>query len=278
MRFLLFLLITSLVALGKAEEGAINLESYFKGHEAAFVLLDLQSGKIARYNTEECAKRFSPCSTFKIPNTLIGLETGVIPDASFSLKWDGTPHPMAVWNKDQTLKSAFQDSCLWFYQVVARRIGAKEMQKHVSQFKYGNEDTSGGIDQFWLSNTLLISPNEQVSFLKRVLLDDSFIDARSKGILLNLMLYRNEPHFVLRGKTGTAGNPVKAIATEGWYVGFAESESKKYIFATHIKGGDNPSGRHARDISEKILRDLLTQHAEPFDAVSFDPAERDQNR
>lgn len=239
------------------------MELYFKGHEAAFVLLDLHSGKIARYNTEECAKRFSPCSTFKIPNTLIGLDTGVITDASFSLKWDGTPHPMAVWNKDQTLESAFQDSCLWFYQEVARRIGAKEMQKHLSQFRYGNEDTSGGIDQFWLSNTLLISPNEQVSFLKRVLLDDSFINARFKGILLDLMLCRNEPLFVLRGKTGTAGNPLKRIATEGWYVGFAESESEKYIFATHIQGGDNPSGRHARDISEKILRDLLTQHAQP---------------
>src|SRR3712207_7633306 len=51
----------------------------------SFVLYDLKRNRYLRYNEARCRERFTPFSTFKIPNSLIGLETGVIPDAEFSI-------------------------------------------------------------------------------------------------------------------------------------------------------------------------------------------------
>jgi beta-lactamase class D len=35
-----------------------------------------------------------------------------------------------------------------------------------SKISYGNQDISGGIDQFWLSSSLKISPKEQADFME----------------------------------------------------------------------------------------------------------------
>ncbi len=63
-----------------------DLASYFKPYPAgAFVLYDLKRDAYVRYNEARCRERFSPYSTFKIPNSLIGLDTGVVPDAEFRI-------------------------------------------------------------------------------------------------------------------------------------------------------------------------------------------------
>src|SRR5687767_12874214 len=66
-----------------ASEAPLPLDSIFAGTPGTFVLLDLETGHTRRYAPERAAERFSPKSTFKIPNTLIGLETGVLRDADF---------------------------------------------------------------------------------------------------------------------------------------------------------------------------------------------------
>ena len=54
---------------------------------------------------------YIPASTFKIPNTLIALEEGVIKDHFETIKWDGIQQEYEPRNKDQTLKSTFSFSC-----------------------------------------------------------------------------------------------------------------------------------------------------------------------
>lgn len=46
---------------------------------------------------------------------------------------------------------------------LARRIGPVRMQHYVDAAEYGNRDLSGGLDQFWLTGNLRISPREQNS-------------------------------------------------------------------------------------------------------------------
>src|SRR3989442_826886 len=112
-----------------------------------------------------------PCSTFKIPHTAILLESGVAPDADYTLKYDPAYQQPSQWAKDFTLSGAFKASALWYYQVLARRAGMPVEQRFVRQFKYGNEDTRGGLSEmgrlFWVDGTLRISANEQVAFLRR---------------------------------------------------------------------------------------------------------------
>ena len=78
---------------------------FFPHYASALVVLDLGTGQTTRHNPELARQRFSPCSTFKIPNSLIGLETGVIPGPDFVLPWDGTQYEIAAWNRDHDLRA-----------------------------------------------------------------------------------------------------------------------------------------------------------------------------
>jgi len=151
-----------------ASEVRPELEKDFQGFKGAFVLYDLKGNRYIRYNPERCAERFIPASTFKIMNSLIGLETGVIPDANYVIKWDGAQYDIPAWNQDHTLKTAIQNSVVWYYQELARRVGEKKMQQYVDAAHYGNRDISGKIDTFWLEGGLRISAEEQVEVLKRL--------------------------------------------------------------------------------------------------------------
>jgi len=84
------------------------------------ILIESVDGKVEyQYNVSD-KENFIPASTFKIPNTLIILEEGLIKDQFEIIKWDGKEREYASWNKDQTLKSAFQYSCVWCYQRYAK--------------------------------------------------------------------------------------------------------------------------------------------------------------
>src|SRR3979411_3120928 len=108
-----------------------------------------------------------PASTFKIPNSLIALETGVVGDPDKDVfKWDGVVRSIEAWNRDHTMRSAIAASAVPVYQEIARRIGAERMQKYVDLFEYGNRDIGGGIDQFWLTGNLRIDPARQIDFFE----------------------------------------------------------------------------------------------------------------
>src|ERR1043165_10289630 len=82
-----------IVGLNFAPAEAQDLSPYFKNTNGAFVLYDLKNDRYIRYNEQRCRERFSPKSTFKIPNSLIGLETGVIRDADFVIPWNRQKYP-----------------------------------------------------------------------------------------------------------------------------------------------------------------------------------------
>ena len=93
-----------------ASEIKPELAQYFQGFTGAFVLYDRNANRYIRYNPARCAERMLPASTFKIMNSLIGLETGVIPDENYVISWDGTRYDIPAWNQDHTLATALQNS------------------------------------------------------------------------------------------------------------------------------------------------------------------------
>ncbi len=233
-----------------------DLSAFFGRYSGAFVLLDASRDHWLRYHSELCHKSVSPCSTFKILNSLIALETGVATGPEFSLPWNGTKYPIEDWNRDQTLRTAFSVSCVWFYQELARRIGTSRMKEFVTRIPYGNCDTSGGIDSFWLGSSLKISPDEQVEFLRRLHERKLPFSGRSVDFVLDIMVLSQQGGSIYRGKTGTAGDRTKGVATLGWWVSSVSTPKGSYYFATNITGGNNPSGQTARKVTESILTDL----------------------
>jgi beta-lactamase class D len=203
-------------------------------------------------------------STFKIYNTLIGLELGLIRGADAPwYKWDGVHRdlaqnfPIEGWNKDLTLREAFRVSSVPAYQILARQIGVERMKKYIEQINYGTKDISAGIDIFWLDRPgtapIRISADEQVALLNKLLDGQLPFADKNIAILKSVMEVVKTEKGTLYGKTGSdITSDGKWVL--GWFVGFLERGGTTYVFACNITGGEKPSGKNARAIVENVFK------------------------
>jgi beta-lactamase class D len=220
------------------------------------VLYDPRERTVTRFNVPRCGERFAPCSTFKIPNSLIGLETGVITDADYVIKWDGVKRSREELNHDHNLRTAFRASVVWYYQELARRVGREKMQEYVERLGYGNADISGPIDEFWLGGPLRISADEQVGFIDRLRRGDLPFSKRTLEIVRDIMTLEQKGDWTLRGKTGTEGAQGRdGKNVLGWFVGWTESKDRTLVFAVNISG-DGASGPKAKAVAAAILQEI----------------------
>ena len=150
----------------------------------SFLLYELKKDAYTAYRFDRCQTGFLPASTFKIANTLIGLETGVLRDENTLMKWDGVRRDIVAWNQDHTLRSAFQASCVPCYRELARKIGLERMQTFIQKARYGHMDIrTDNLDQFWLTGKSRISQVEEIDFLWRIHSGNVPFSERSRAIL-----------------------------------------------------------------------------------------------
>jgi beta-lactamase class D len=245
-----------LLAILSVNSFSQNYGKYFdKYHvKGSFVMYDLNNDKYVYYDSARCSVRFTPASTFKIPNSIIGLETGVIADENFVIPWDSVKRRDAC-DKDLNLKEAIKYSCVPYYQELARRVGEVKMKEMLAAFNYGNMDISDGVDQFWLKGSLKISQAEQIDFLKKLYKYELPVSKRSIDILKSIIVLADTSGYIMRGKTGWGFQDNKDI---GWLVGWVEKDGNVYFYATNIESdaeSENFAGAR-RSITESILRDL----------------------
>ena len=224
--------------------------------DGSFILFNMKDTSYFEINNSRCKQQFIPASTFKIFNSLVALETGVIKDENYVIKWDSVKRKRLEWNKDHNLKTAFKNSTVWYYQELAKRVGEEKMKHYIKLVKYGNMDISGGIDQFWLSGKLRISQKEQLDFLIKLYKNELPFSAKSQNIVKKIMLCEDTLGYKLRAKTGWGEQDSLNI---GWYIGWVEKDNNVYFFATNIesKNPDIKSFPEARiEITKAILKEL----------------------
>ena len=212
-----------------------SLKKYFDENkvDGCFTMYDNATGDVMVYNLGLDTTRFSPASTFKIVNSLIGLQTGAIENDTMLIKWDGVKRWNEEWNKDMDMKEAFKVSSVPYYQEVARRIGKDTMQRWIDSVGYGNKIIAGPIDSFWLNNQLKISPDEQLGLMKRLYFDKLPFRKSVHEMVRNVMLQEQNTAYKLSYKTGMGfeenGNAI------GWMTGWIEENRHVYFFVTFIK-------------------------------------------
>lgn len=173
-----------------------------------------------------------PASTFKITNSIIGLETGVINPDSTVFIWDGSPRRLKQWERDMDLHDAYHYSCLPCYQEVARAVGYKRMRMYLDTLSYGNMVVdSGNQDVFWVEGKSRITPMEQIDFLKRLYQKELPISESTWNIMRELMILEKTDAYTLRGKTGWS---IREGHNTGWFVGYLEKNDEVWFFATCI--------------------------------------------
>ena len=191
-----------------------------------------------------------PASTFKIPNSIIALESGVVKNDSTLFKWDGEQRALQVWEQDLIFRDAFRFSCVPCYQEVARKIGAARMNEYLNKLDYGKMSVdSTTIHNFWLRGESRISPFQQIDFLKRLYRSELPIAARTQNILQSMMIIEQNDDYTLRGKTGWSNMDGE---NNGWFVGYIINGENVHFFATNIE----PQERFDMDLFPQVRRDV----------------------
>ena len=241
-----------------------SLKKYFDDNhvEGCFGLWDNGQNRFTIYNLERFRdSAYLPASTFKVVNSLIALHTGRFFSDTVVIKWDGKTRfypngdTAKLWNKDLSMKEAFNASAVPFYQEVARQIGKDTMQMWLDSLKYGSQKITSAIDTFWLDNSLKITADEQVGLMKKLYFKQLVFNSRSQEIVHRMMLQEDSAQYKLSYKTGWGflpnGNPL------GWAVGWIEENKHVYFFALNLESKD-----HKADIGKmrlQILKSILKQ-------------------
>ncbi len=214
--------------------------------QSDFLALNLETRATCALSDSDLDTRHPPWSSFKIPNAVIALETGAARGMDHWRDWNRQERPAAAywpdaWRQGQTLGSAFERSTVWYFQDIAREIGASHYRAKLAAWGYGNAEVPDGSDDFWLGGPLALSVREQVHFIARLVGGELGVDAPYLEQLAGIAEAGTFSELSLHGKTG-AGTVVPGKfsgAFEGWYVGWiTETGTPTVAFAHYSRGAD----------------------------------------
>jgi len=259
-----FLLIIAVIGFASCSPNNVTVDDDLKkffdeNHvQGAFGILSNSNGDFTIYNLSRFKdSAYLPASTFKIVNSLVGLETGKITDEKMVIKWDGITRPIADWNRDLTMAEAFKVSAVPYYQEVARRIGKDTMQYWLDTLGYGAryaKATINKIDTFWLDNSVKITADEQLGLVKKLYFEQLPFQKRAIRAVKELMTQEKNSNYTLAYKTGW-GNRENGNAL-GWVVGWIEENRHPYFFALNLDGADNIKPEIRMNMLKGILKQL----------------------
>lgn len=256
-----FLFFSSLFSctIHPAKDNQPNFQPFFEefGVKGCFLLYDLNNDIYQIYNSSRCEQGFLPASTFKILNSLIGLETGVITDENMVIPWDSITRSVDEWNRDHTLASAIQYSVVPYFQEVARRIGPDRMKEYVDDADYGKMDISKEtIDKFWLWGNSRITPWEQMNFILHFYTNKLPFTQSNIDLVKKLIVLKKTDKYVFSGKTGMTVQDGKNI---GWLVGYLEQNGNTWIYVCNVESGLDNTERFKesrRGVVENVFRSM----------------------
>lgn len=206
------------------------------------------------YNLNRCNVAFCPASTFKIPNTLIALESEVATKESV-FKWNGEKRVLRAWEKDMTIEEAFKVSAVPVYQEIARRVGVEKMKYYTQLFNYGNLDINAeNIDKFWLEGESRITQYQQIYFLQKLFNLQLPVNENMMKLTKEIMLYEKKDNYKISGKTGWA---VRQQENVTWFVGFIETGENVYFFATNVASNENTDLKTFESIRVELTKEVF---------------------
>jgi beta-lactamase class D len=215
------------------------IDKGFGGSQTCVIIADAGTGKeLYAYNsTTACIRLLPPCSTFKIPNSLIALDAGIVTPTTV-FKWDKTPQPVKAWEQDADMKTAFKESIVWWYQRVAQMAGKPLYEERLKAFDYGNKAPEGPLTTFWLGpaagGRLGVTPRDQVRFLYRLYAGKLPVKPASQAFVEQIMVDEIRGGSTMSGKTGTCPSIADSTRSVGWWVGRLKGPKQDYVFSASV--------------------------------------------
>ncbi len=240
-----------------------ELGQYFKKYnlEGTFGMFDNGKGNFDIYNVIRFRdSAYQPASTFKVINSLIGIETGRIIDTNTVIRWDGLTRGRPECDADLPMNQAFRLSCPPWYQELATRIGKDTMQFWLDSLGYGRRyqpfKIVNNLDTFWLDNSAKVTADEQLGVVKRLYFDQLPFQKRTQRLVRGMMLQEQNSNYSLSYKTGW-GYTEKGHSL-GWMIGWIEENQHPYFFVLQVETPDKTLDLRTARIN--LLKDILKHY------------------
>ncbi len=242
-----------------------QIDSQIGGLSTCVIIQDTASGhEVYHYgDAQACLAKLPPCGTFDIANSLIGLDLGVItPQTVF--KWDGSPQPFGVWQRDSNLSNAFKVQIGWWFRRLAAQVGHDRYVQQLRALDYGDHDPAGMADAFWAGpqagGFLTVDEGQQVSFMRRFYAGSLPLkpDTLATVQALTSDETRAGPkggQAVISGRAASCSSVGDGSRNVGWWVGRIKSPQRDVVFSASVEGTQAPPGIEI----ERRLKDVFSQ-------------------
>ncbi|QOY94371.1 class D beta-lactamase [Massilia sp. UMI-21] len=227
------------------------------------LLVDADTGKTL-VREGQCEQRVTPASTFKVPISLMGFDSGVLVDEDTPLLpfRQGYVDWLPEWRSATNPSAWMKYSVVWYSQQVTTRLGAQRFQSYLDRFEYGNRDASGnpgkrdGLTEAWLGSSLKISPDEQAVFLRKLVSRTLPVSGKAVDMTTALMRYpRLRNGWDLYAKTGSGAEP--GALPHGWLVGWVSRGKRTIVFARLEQDAQRvPGGRAGLRVRDAFIKEL----------------------
>jgi beta-lactamase class D len=211
------------------------------GTDACFLLFDLNRDQVMEAVGEpHCREQLPACSTFKIPLAVMAFDSGVLAGEKTKIRWNGKKAAFPSWGRDQTASTWLRESVVWVSQWLTQKLGRKRVQKYLEDFRYGNRDFTGGLQDAWLTTaphlketpktSVRISAYEQIDFLKLLYRDQLRASKEAMSLARRSLPSEKSPQgSVLTGKTGSGFIGDHAELRLGWYAAHLRKGDRQYL-------------------------------------------------
>ncbi len=246
----------------RVDTDALNtgIDQAIGGLDTCVVILDTQTGRrVYRYGRDTtCGQKLPPCETFELAAAAIGLDAGLIkPQAVF--KWDGTPQPIKVWQKDSNLAQAFHDANGWWFGRLSQQIGRARYASALADFDYGTKAPTGPIASFWQGPAqgggLYISTDGQAGFLHRLFGGALKVKPDTVEAIQAVMASETRDTATMTAVAGSCSDQPDHSRGVGWWVGRLKSPTRDLVFAASIEAAAPPPGADIGDNLKSIFAD-----------------------
>ncbi len=170
---------------------------------------------------------FAPLNTFFAVPSLIALDRGYI------------NHNSSSWVSADSIA---------YYQSIIEKIGRADLLKSIDSLHYGKGIVSNDLNTFWKDESLRITADEQLGFIKKLYFNQLPFQKRSQDIYKKMILKEDNASYKLSYIAGALTGPNPAQ----WLVGYVEENKHPYFFVMHINSDNGVSGL-------AILKSILLQ-------------------
>ena len=202
------------------------------GMQGSFALMENGTEAFTIFNLSAYKDSgYAPLNTFFVLPVLIGFDRGQL-------------------NADTSTWVSLDSSI--YYQQLIQKIGRTVLLQEIDSIHYGKGIVSANMDDFWNDESLLITSDEQLGFIKKVYFKALPFQKRSQELFKKMILKEQNSNYQLSYLVAAD----TAKGNQAWVLGYIEENLHPYFFVLHTTATE---GKNLANRNVQLLKSILTK-------------------